>query len=323
MKIKNLLLSSILLLSTCATWGQAKKPIIMVIPSDAYCNREGYVTTYQDANGKTITVPDFEKAFIQDEELRLAISELSQIMANRDFPLKDLEATLKNMKNQSIEASLFEGSAGGGIVESPLDKIKRTAKADIIMDLDFSVKKTGPRKYISFNLRGLDAYTNKVITAVSGDGQPSSSATINLLIEEAVLNYMDSFNASLQNHFNDMFENGREVAISIKMTNNCPISLYEDVEFMGEIVQLQDVIDFWMDENTVNGRFSRANAGDNFIDYEQVRIPLYKTVLGKERAIDTRGFALDLGRFLNKEPFNIPYKIYERGLGNVWIVLGD
>ena len=323
MKLKNLILAGLFLLSACTLWGQAKKPIIMVIPSDAYCNRAGYVTNFQDANGQTVTVADYEKAFIQDEDLRLAISELSNIMAQREFPLKDLEATLKNMKNQGIEQTLFEGSAGGSIVESPLDKIKRTAKADIIMDLDFSIKKNGPRKYISFNLRGLDAYTNKIITAVSGDGKPSTSASVGLLIEEAVLNYMDSFNASLQNHFNDMFENGREVTISIKMTNNCPLALSDDVDFMGETVQLQDVIDYWMDENTIGGRFSRANAGDNFIDYEQVRIPLYKTVLGKERAIDTRGFAVDLGKFLGKEPFNLPYKIYERGLGNVWIVLGD
>ena len=322
MKIKNLILTAILLLSVGSLFGQAKKPIIMVIPNDAYCLRQGYVTTYTDANGKEVSVADYDKAFLNDEELRLAICELSNIMAQREFPLKDLEATLKKIKNEEIEASLFEGSAGGSIVESPLDKIKRTAKADIIMDLDFSIKKSGPRKYISFNLRGLDAYTSKVITAVSGDGRPSSSATIGLLIEEAVLNYMDSFNASLQNHFNDMFENGREVAISIKMTNNCPISLSDDVTFLDETVQLSDVLDYWMDENCIGGRFSRVNGGDNFIDYEQVRIPLFKTVLGKERAIDTRGFAQDLGRFLSNN-FQIPYKIYERGLGNVWVVLGD
>lgn len=322
MKIKNLILTAILLLSVGSLFGQAKKPIIMVIPNDAYCLRQGYVTTYTDANGKEVSVADYDKAFLNDEELRLAISELSNIMAQREFPLKDLEATLKKIKNEEIEASLFEGSAGGSIVESPLDKIKRTAKADIIMDLDFSIKKSGPRKYISFNLRGLDAYTSKVITAVSGDGRPSSSATVGLLIEEAVLNYMDSFNASLQNHFNDMFENGREVAISIKMTNNCPISLSDDVTFLDETVQLSDVLDYWMDENCIGGRFSRVNGGDNFIDYEQVRIPLFKTVLGKERAIDTRGFAQDLGRFLSNN-FQIPYKIYERGLGNVWVVLGD
>ena len=161
------------MLSACTLWGQAKKPIIMVIPSDAYCNRAGYVTTYQDANGKTVTVADYEKAFIQDEELRLAISELSTIMSNRQFPLKDLEATLKNLKNQSIEQALFEGSAGGSIVESPLDKIKRTAKADIIMDLDFSVKKNGPRNVGSSKFSGVSPSFGWSVVRVSLKFLPS------------------------------------------------------------------------------------------------------------------------------------------------------
>ncbi len=321
--MKRILIVLFALLPAIALFGQAKKPTIMVIPSDAYCVRNGYTTSYTDASGSQQVATDYNKALVSDESLRLAISEMSAIMAQRGFPLKDLEQTLKNLKTAEAEASLFMGASGGAIEESPLDKIKRTAKADIIMDLDFNIKSRGPLKYISFNLRGLDAYTGKAITAASGEGAPSTVASAGLLLEEAVLNHMDNFNAALQAHFDDMFANGREVTISIKMTSNCPVSMYDEFEFLGEVVALSDIIDYWMSENTVSGRFSRANGGDYFIDYEQVRIPLYKTVLGKERAIDTRGFAMDLARMLNKEPFFIPYKINERGLGNVWIVLGD
>lgn len=321
--MKRLTVAILFIFASVALFAQAKKPILMVIPSDAFCMRQGYVTNYTDESGNTLSASDFNTAFLKDENLRLVISELSAIMAQRGFPLKDLEQTLKSLNNQKTEASLLTGKGGGTIAESPLDKLKRTAKADIILDIDYSIKSRGPQKYISFNLRGVDAYTNKIITAVSGDGKPSTAATTGLLLEEAVLNYMDSFNAALQGHFDDMFQNGREVSISILMTDNCPVSFDDDFDFMGEVVTLGDAIDFWMDENTVQGRFSRANGGDYFIDYEQVRIPLYKTVLGKERAIDTRSFATDLARFLNKEPFNLPFKINERGLGNVWIVLGD
>lgn len=321
--MKRLTVAILFIFASVALFAQAKKPILMVIPSDAFCMRQGYVTNYTDESGNTLSASDFNTAFLKDENLRLVISELSAIMAQRGFPLKDLEQTLKSLNNQKTEASLLTGKGGGTIAESPLDKLKRTAKADIILDIDYSIKSRGPQKYISFNLRGVDAYTNKIITAVSGDGKPSTAATTGLLLEEAVLNYMDSFNAALQGHFDDMFQNGREVSISILMTDNCPVSFDDDFDFMGEVVTLGDAIDFWMDENTVQGRFSRANGGDYFIDYEQVRIPLYKTVLGKERAIDTRSFATDLARFLNKEPFYLPFKINERGLGNVWIVLGD
>ena len=215
--MRKLLFVTALALISTALLSQARKPVIMVIPSDAYCVREGYVMTYDDGNGGTRSAPDYSKAFISDENLRLAVSELSTIMADRGFPLKDLEQTLKSMETQQAEAALFSGSGGGSITESPLDRLKRTAKADIIMDLDFSIKSRGPQKYISFNLRGVDAYTNKVITAASGDGSPSTAATVGLLLEEAVLNYMDSFNAALQSHFDDMFANGREVTISIRM----------------------------------------------------------------------------------------------------------
>lgn len=303
--------------------GHAKKPIIMVVPSDIYCARKGYTTTYKDESGASKSVSDFRKAVSMDENMRLVISELSTIMAQRGFPLKDLEQTLKKMQDEEAEMSLITSGSGAAIAESPVDILKRTAKADIILDIDFDIKKRGPNQYISFNLRGVDAYTNKIITAASGEGAPSSSAGAGLLIEEAVLNYMDSFNAALEDHFDDILENGREVNITVRMFDSAPFNFEEEFEFEGETVLLIDVIDYWMDENVINHSFNRTSSSENRITYEQVRIPLTKKVLGKERAIDTRSFATDLGRFLSKEPFNLPYKIYDKGLGEVWLILGD
>ena len=91
---------------------------------------------------------------------------------------------------------------------------------------------------------------------------------------------------------------------------------------MGEQVTLGDVVDYWMGENCVEGRFSRVSGSDNQITYKQVRIPLYKTVLGKQRAINTSGFVSGLRQFLAKEPFQVESKIIERGLGEAWLVIG-
>ena len=110
---KFLLAPAVLLLTATALFSQARKPVIMVIPSDAYCTRAGYVSTYQDENGSTQTAPDYSKAFLNDENLRLAVSELSSIMAGRGFPLKDLEQTLKSMDNQQAEAA-HDDKAGHG-----------------------------------------------------------------------------------------------------------------------------------------------------------------------------------------------------------------
>lgn len=324
--MRKITLSFLIVLMTVAVFGQAKKPILMIFPSDSYCTRNGCTQDFTDESGKTSSISDFSKVFNQtnSEELRLVISELSTIMADREFPLKDLEQTLKTIQQTNTELSLLQSSSSGSsILESPIDIIKRTAKADIILDLDFSVKKRGPQHYISFNLRGIDAYTGKVITAVAGDGQPSSAATVGLLLEEAVLNYMDDFTNALQNYFNDLFENGREIVVSLHVWDNADVNFETDFEYMGETGMLGDIMDVWMDDNCINSRFSRVSATENSIRYEQVRIPMFKTSFGKERAIDAHGFINGLKNFLKNEPFNIESKIYERGLGEVWLILGE
>ena len=83
--MKRIILSIILVTISVVSMAQAKKPTIMIIPSDAYCSRHGYTTEWVDENGNRNVVSDIDNIFKQDniEDLRLVISELSQIMAER------------------------------------------------------------------------------------------------------------------------------------------------------------------------------------------------------------------------------------------------
>lgn len=322
--MKKLIYICIGLIASATLFGQARKPILMVVPSDAWCQRNNYMTTFTDETGARQAVPDYRKAVSHNEELRLVISELATIMAENNFPLKDLEQSLKSLQQEDAELSLIQSkSSGSTILESPSDKLKRVAKADIILDLDFNVKKQGPKRYISFNLRANDAYSNKTISSISGDGKPSTTIETGVLLEEAVLNYMDEFNAALMTHFDDMAQNGREVKINILLWQNAPFDLEEEFDYKGETLSLGDIIDFWMDDHCVKGRYSRINGSESEIRYEQVRIPLFMEILGKERAIDTKRFISNLSSMLKKEPFNITSKIYERGLGETWLIIGE
>ena len=310
------------LIVSASLFGQARKPILMVVPSDAWCQRNNCMTTFTDETGARQAIPDYRKAVGQSEELRLVISEMATIMADRGFPLKDLEQSLKSLQQEDAELSLIQSKTSGStILESPSDKLKRVAKADIVLDLDFNVKTQG--RYISFNLRANDAYSNKTISSVSGDGKPSAAITTGVLLEEAVLNYMDAFNAALMTHFNDMAQNGREVKINILLWQNAPFDLEEEFDYGGETLPLGDIIDFWMDDHCLHGRYSRINGSESEIRYEQVRIPLFMQIAGKERAIDSRRFISNLSSMLKKEPFNITSKIYERGLGETWLIIGE
>jgi hypothetical protein len=300
----------------------AKKPTIMIVPSDRYCISKGYSTTF-DNQGTKVTIPDYKKALQSDADLRLVISKMSGIMADRGFPLKDLEQELKNVEQETAETNMLMSKSGSAIAESPIDVLKRVAKADIIMDLDFQVKKQGPRKYIVYTLNGIDAYTGKNIASSSGAGSPSSAATVDLLLEEAVLSHMDEFNGRLMDHFNDMFEKGREVKVMVKVWDGSDIDLEEEYEVNGEEDELNVFIEDWIADHTVEGRYSLSDMTENFMKFEQVRIPMFYERNGKQRAMDTRKFVNNLRKHLAQDPFNITSKVYMRGLGEAWLIVGE
>lgn len=316
--MKKLLMFSAVLMFAASAFGQAKKPTIMVVPSDRYCITKGYVIKYENQE-----LPDYKKALQNDAELRMAISKMSGIMADREFPLKDLEQELRNIANESAESAMITGSGGSSIAESPVDVLKRTAKADIIMDLDFSVVKQGPKNSIMYTLNGLDAYTSKNVASSTGVGSPSTSASVELLIEEAVLSHMDEFCGRLMAHFDDMFNNGREVKIMVKVFDGSDVNLSDEFDYNGETDELSIFIEDWMSDNTVSGRFSLSDATENFQRFEQVRIPMFYERNGRQRAMDTRTFVNNLKKFLSEAPFNLESKVYMRGLGEAWLIIGE
>lgn len=299
------------------SFAQAKKPTLMVVPSDVWCNQNGYMLNF-DNQGSTIRIPDYKRAFQENPEVLQVISQINGMMAERGFPLKNMESAIKTMESNTVEDGLRSSKESGASVnESPIDAIKKVAKADIIIQLTWTVNKTGPKKSINFNLQGLDAYTDKQVATATGTGAPSFSAETPVLLSEAVLAHMDNFTLSLQEHFDDMFENGREIIVRIQTWDDWDGDL--DTEYGGED-ELSYVIEDWMADNTVKGRFSTTDATESMMLFEQVRIPLYND---KGRAIDARRFVRELSKYLKNAPFSIPNKLVMKGLGRATIILGS
>lgn len=318
---KTLALITFCLLTAQAIFAQAKKPTLMVVPSDAWCIQNGYVLEYDD-QGRTTRIPDYQRAFQENTDLLLVISKLSGLMAERDFPLKNMEAVMKSLSSYAAEDAMRTSKTSGAeVAESPVDQLKSIAKADIIMQLTWSVNQTGPKKSVTFNLQGFDSYSNKQVATAAGTGAPSFSAELPVLLEEAVLSHIDNFSASLQDHFDDLFENGREVTIRIKRWDDWEHDL--ETEYGPHEDELGLLIEDWLYDNTVQGRFSTTDATENMMVFEQVRIPLYQERRGRQRAVDTRGFIRELSKYLEGAPFNIENKVTTRGLGEATLFLGS
>lgn len=325
--MKRILILLVALLSiNIAAFGQAKKPVIMVVPNDSWCLRNGYVMEFDNMGAKTI-IPDYERAFLENSEVKVMISAIADFMAQNDFPIQSLEYELKRLKQESAEMALMMGKNDGGmIVETPIERLRRSAKADIILNLDYTIRKMGPRKQIEYNLEAIDAYTSKIISGNQGtSSEVSTTASNTAVLQESVLSFKDNFIRALENHFKDLFTNGREVTVTLLRYDTCPIDFQEEFEINGMYFELRDIIDAWFAEETVEGRYSMESSSANRLRFNQVRIPVYAVnpLTGKQTAIDASGFVRDLVNTLKRDPYNLVVGVTPKGLGEVWITIGD
>ena len=306
---KRLFLVFILLAGSMALFAQAKKPSIMVVPSDNWCKNNGFM----EADG-----PNYQAALQDNSDVLLAISKIGEMMTERGFDLKNLESCLKTMKSQSAEDAMLSNKSGSEVAESPIDKLKKTAKADIILQLTWVLNQKGPQRSVTFNLQGLDAYTDKQVAASSGTGSYSYTTELAILLEEAVLEHIDNFNAQLMAHFEDMAENGREIIVRIKVWDDFEDGL--ETEYDGK--ELGEIIEDWMADNTVKGRFTTTDATENMMLFEGVRIPLYVEKDGKTRAIQARDWVSNLRKYL-KNTYSRESKLMMQGIGQAQLVIGE
>jgi len=302
-------------LSLSNAFSQAKKPTLMILPSDNWCNQRFFMETYDDQGTKK-KAPNYKQAFQEDTELAQVIAKIGELMIKKGYELKDVEQSLKNLDLTNAEESVTRSSSSNSqISETPLDKLKKRVKADIVIQLWWEVNNVSNGHVVRYTLDAFDSYTNKRIASSTGNSESSTKFVPDLILE-AAKNNMNLFLSQIQNHFDNMKSNGREIVVRIQTWENSNINL--ETEFNNK--ELNEYIIQWMKQNTLKGNFNTTDATANFLLFEQVKIPLYNE---NNEQLDAREFVNNLRKYLNSSPFNLPCKLLTRGLGEAIIVLGE
>lgn len=304
-----------LLLTMNIAFAQGKKPTLMILPSDNWCSQRYFMTNF-DNQGTTVKIPDYKAAFQDDAELSTVISIVGGLLAECGYPVKDSEQELKNLDvKQGEDNAMMSKTSGASLAESPLDVLKRKAKSDMIIQIGWSVNKEAAGKSVTFQLDAIDSYTSKRIASATGTGE-SADDIVPRLLETAVKTHIPEFTQKLDNYFYELGIKGREIVLTVKKWDSWENDL--ETEYDGE--ELTDCIVEWLNQNTVGGNYNLSDATENYMLLEQVRIPIKDE---RGMALDARGFANQLRKYLQKEPFNITSKVITRGLGEAMIVLGE
>lgn len=304
------------MLTSLTVSAQAKKPTLMILPSDNWCEQRYFMVEF-DNQGTKQKVPNYKQAFQEDTEIGQVISKIGSLMIDRGFPLKDAEQELKAIEARNAEDNMTtSSSSGSSISESPLDKLKNKAKADISIQIWWKVNKTEQGKSVSFILEAFDTYTSKRIASSTGNGEVNNKDIVPVLLQNAILANIDPFVSQIQSHFDDMFANGREILLTIKRWNSWDKNMESEIDGQ-EII---DYVNDWLQKNTVKGRYNMSDATENIIRCDQVRIPLFDA---NNNAIDARQFGKGLQKYFKGSPFNFEVKLMTRGLGEAILILGE
>ncbi|MDR2042225.1 MAG: DUF6175 family protein, partial [Tannerella sp.] len=264
--VKRILTVLLATATVTAACGQAKKPSLMVLPSDAWCKANGCVTSIT-AQGIETHVPDYPKAF--ETDFSLVNTKIGELMTDRGFPLKDLEGTLKSIKRRQVDEAAM-GADGMEAEESVLDMVRTRVKPDIELYMEWKVNRMGSKQSVTFILRALDAYTSEQVAAASGTGSEALSNTpLPVLLEEAVHNHLDNFCSQLDGHFAGILKNGRKVTLEIVLGKDNGLERGLRTEF--DDTSLSEIIENWVSENTVGNNFNTTTSSRTRMMFEDVR----------------------------------------------------
>lgn len=296
----------------------AKKPKIMVFPSDDWCIRKGFVV-----DG---TVPDYEKA-LQDPDMDGAVAVMGDVMAEQGYEMFSLKQELKQIHTEDAYSMAVQSKADGSVMESERDLITRNVGADFIVELSLDNKPFGARRAVEFKAQTIDAASKKILHGDIGTSSASSAPTP-ILVKEAVGGFIENFCHKIDLAFTNIEENGREGSLTFKIADDCPLNFESEVSVDGESGELAEYITYWIEEHAVNGNSSLNQKSRETLRYDQVRFPLEAQVAaggfgskkGKTKAQTMETFITPIAKDL--ERFNISVTTVPIGQGAAYIVLG-
>lgn len=286
---------TILFISTVAINAGAP-PTVMFLPDKTWCNTNGFIKT-SERNGKTRYSEMYDEAFMQNPELKNVVVQLNGLMKDNGLPTKDYGAQSEIDDEEENEEALYEGESDGAEMEmTPYEAAMNKLRPDIIIKVGWEVNKVGFNYTLTYRLEAVDSYSGKSVAQVTADTPTTKiSVPVSSALKAAATEHMSQFIARMQEHFDDLQANGREITLACRLSPNGGSNF--NTEFGGKALGI--IISEWLDDNTVNHAYSTRSSTRNRLQFEQVRIPFRnaqgRTMAAKEFAEQLRNHLKTLG----------------------------
>ena len=299
--------------NTAVNTNEQAKPNIIVIPSDELLQKFGMLKQ-ENAQGKTIYIRDFKGYLLKDPNAKFMISTIQSAFIKVGFPLNDLEQTLKALDDQEI----IDGV--DNIQKDAKTMLLTSAKPDIILELNYDLvtdnNSRNLNKSITYSLRAIDAFSNKVVATIqqTGFGKEEADNDAGSLMKKILDKDMPDYTKQINSFFADIIQKGRDITVRVAIDKGVKLSLEDDC-LKGD--SYADWIVDYLKSNTQKGAYKMERNTESEIFFRNVRIKTINTDGTQYSAYD---FSKEMKKALDKA-CGIKSSNKTQGLGDAFIVL--
>lgn len=244
------------------------KPTIMVLPSDNLLLAYDALKTVS-VNGSSFLDRDYGKYLLANKDNKAIISSIQNEFVQMDYPLNDLEQTLKQLQNRQAT------NMADGVAQDAKTLLLQTASPDIIIEIDYTCKLDALdpnfQKNLTYTTTAFDAYTNKAFS--SKTIKVAATNDISSAFAQSYHNNINVIESEIGKYFRDIVTNGREITVRITVSQKANINLSNE-SINGDTYS--DWIMDYMDFHAKKGTYKLQNNTDYELYFVNVRIPVLK-----------------------------------------------
>ncbi|GAB4051829.1 DUF6175 family protein [Spirosoma litoris] len=311
--MKNFLLNVLLFsLIGLTSFAQGRKSRLMVIPADDLLKR---LNCYSEkkVQGVTVVERNYLKAYSDLIDLRFACAAIAEKFAEKEFPLEDLEQTLKAIDDEKIKDDVQD------IQTDALTQVLNQVRPDVILELSYQLQKGPSTNRLTFLLAAKDSYTRKVIATIAKPGLETLDADVPTLLTEQVELNLENFLTRLSQHGADIEHNGRTIQLTVRLEGAADFSLDDNCGSSDKRYDqmLEDIIDAHKKEGS-DSPTMLPNATGKVIQFTNIRIPYVD--LKTKRGLSARNWVDILQKDIQKM-CGIRARNTSQGLGEGRLIL--
>lgn len=256
--------------ATRGTGNNVAQPNIMVVP---------YFSS---------STSEIDDAIEKDKNVEIYLGIVREAFNKKGFQSKDFFG----VRNSSGMMTELRNNAK----DDKFTQILTANQVDMYVKVNVVPGVDGRGNYVTLNLSCMEALSGASVANVTqGSGSYKDAATPKLVML-AMESVIDDFMVQMQNAFEVMIEQGRNVKIDFAISDNSALNFYEPVGDQGTLLA-QAIIE-WIENNAYNGQYTQNAMDEKLLIFSEVRVPLRDQ--NTDRAYNLNNFAFGIVGHLSK-----------------------